>query len=218
MKYLIITIWSLLFSCLVFAQEAGPWELKKNKKGLKVYVRDSPDSPIKQLKMKFTVEASMSAIVQLLQDVPAIPDWVYKCPEAYTLKKINDHEEVYYNLVDFPWPLDDRDLIVKNTLTQDPITKVVRSESFNEPTYIPQKENIIRIPKLHLWWEFTPKANGIVDVEYFLSSDPGGLIPAWIINLAIDQGPTQTIKAFRKILQEPKYRDAELAFISELGE
>ena len=218
MKYIIILGFTLLFSITAFTQAAGKWELKKDKKDIKVYVRDSPDSPIKQLKMKFTVEASMSAIVLLLQDVAAIPDWVYKCPEAYHLKKINNSEEIYYNRMDFPWPLDDRDLIVKNTMVQDPVTKAVRSESFNAPTYIPKKEGIIRIPKLHLWWEFTPRGNRIVDVEYFLSSDPGGLIPAWMINLAIDQGPTQTIKEFRKILKQPKYRDARLDFISELGE
>lgn len=215
MKYIIFLGLSLLLSNPAYTQKAGPWELKKEKKDIKVYVRDSPDSPIKQLKMKFTVEASMSAIVLLLQDVAAIPDWVYKCPEAYHLKKINATEEIYYNRMDFPWPLDDRDLIVKNTMKQDPITKVVRSESFNEPTYIPKKEGLIRIPKLHLWWEFTPRDNGLVEVEYFLSSDPGGLIPAWMINLAIDQGPTQTVKAFRKILKAPKYRDAQLDFISE---
>jgi len=218
MKYIIFLGFNLLFSITVFTQAAGEWELKKNKKDIKVYVRDSPDSPIKQLKMKFTVEASMSAIVLLLQDVAAIPDWVYKCPEAYHLKKISPSEEIYYNRMDFPWPLDDRDLIVKNKMVQDPVTKVVRSESFNSPTYIPEKEGLVRIPKLHLWWEFTPKNNGLVDVEYFLSSDPGGLIPAWMINLAIDQGPTQTVKAFRKILKTPKYQNARLDFISELGE
>jgi len=218
MKYVILLSWCLLCSVIVFAQQAGPWELRKDKKDMKIYVRDSPDSPIKQLKMKFTVEASMSAIVFLLQDVAAIPDWVYKCPEAYQLKKINATEDIYYNRVDFPWPLDDRDLIVKNIMVQDSITKVLRSESFNVPTYIPEKEGIVRIPKLHLWWEFTPIGNGIVEVEYFLSSDPGGLIPAWIINLAIDQGPIQTIKAFKKTLKEPKYRDAQLDFILEVGE
>lgn len=218
MKYIILLSFNLLFLMTTSAQKAGPWELKKNKKEIKVYVRNNPASPIKELKMEFTVKASMSAIVRLLQDVAAIPDWVYKCPEAYHLEKVSHSEEVYYNRMDFPWPLDDRDLIVRNKLVQDPITKVVRSESFNEPTFIAEKEGLVRIPKLHLWWEFTPKENGVVAVEYFLSSDPGGLIPAWMINLAIDQGPTQTIKAFRKILQEPKYRDAQLDFISEIGQ
>jgi len=218
MKYIFLLSLSLLCSTYAFAQEPGPWELKKERQDLKIFVRDNPASPIKELKMKFTLEATMSAVVFLMQDIEAIPDWVYKCPEAYHLNKINNSEEFYYNRVDFPWPLDDRDLVVKSTLVQDPVTKVVRSESYNRPAYIPEKEGIVRIPKLHLWWEFTPRKNGFIEVEYFLSSDPGGLIPAWIINLAIDQGPTQTIKAFKKILKEPKYRDAKLDFISELGE
>ena len=218
MRLLFFTFLLFLCSFNAKAQEIGPWELKKNKNGIEVYVRDNSDSPIKELKMKFNVEASMSAIVELLLDVPAIPDWVYKCPEAYTIKKINDQVEVYYNLVDFPWPLSDRDLIVKNTLTQDSLTKMVRSESFVSEGHLPEKEGIVRIKKTHLWWEFTPKSNGLVEVEYFLSSDPGGLIPAWLINLAIDQGPIQTINAFRKTLKKPKYRNAQVHFISELVE
>lgn len=218
MRYVFLLSLGLLFSTVALAQQAGPWTLKKEKKDLKVYVRNNPASPIKELKMKFTLKASMSAIVLLLQDVAAIPDWVYKCPEAYHLEKTSTFEEVYYNKIDFPWPLDDRDLIVRNRMVQDPVTKMIRSESFNEPAFIPKKDGLVRIPKLHLWWEFTPKENGMVAVEYFLSSDPGGMIPAWMINLAIDQGPTQTIKALKKILKEPKYRDAKLDFISELGE
>ena len=218
MRFWIILFCFIIYSFPIFSQKIGPWKLKKDKNDLRVYVRDNPSSPIKELKMKFSVEASMQAIVVLLQDVAAIPEWVYKCPEANSLKKVNKSIEYYYTLADFPWPLDDRDMIVKNVMIQDSITKVVRSESYNEPKFIPKKKGIIRIPKLHLWWEFTPRGKGIVDVEYFLSSDPGGMIPAWIINMAIDQGPLQTIKAFRKALKKPKYRNARLDFISELGE
>ncbi|MEM6317565.1 MAG: START domain-containing protein [Bacteroidota bacterium] len=218
MKNWLFTILITSFPLFIFGQTIGEWKLKKEKNDLKVYVRDNSATPIKELKMVFKVDASMSAIVELLQDVAAIPDWVYRCPKAYSIKKISDSEEVYYNLVDFPWPLDDRDLVVRNVLTQDPVTKVVKSESFAEASYIAEKEGIIRIQKTHLWWTFTPNDEGWIDVEYFLSSDPGGFIPAWIINLAIDQGPTHTIKEFKKILKLPKYRDAQLDFISEVKE
>lgn len=218
MRYFLIVCIVCSSITSILAQTVSPWKLKKDKNGLKVYTRDNSASPIKELKMNFSVKASMSAIVLLLQDIEAIPKWVYKCPEAYTLKEVNSNVEYYYNLVDFPWPLDDRDMIVKNVLTQDSITKVVRSESFNEPNYIPEKEGIIRIPSVHLWWTFTPKSNGMVEVEYFLNSDPGGMIPAWIINLAIDQGPSQTIKRFRKILEEPKYKNARLDYILEMDQ
>ncbi len=205
------------FTFSTFAQ-TSEWVLKKNKKDLEVYVRESADSPFKELKLKFNVEASMSAIVALLQDVDAIPDWVYKCTESYIVKTVNSHEELYYNLIDFPWPMDDRDMVVRNTLTQDPITKVVKSESFIAPGHIAKKEGVIRLEKLHLWWTFTPKSNGEVAIEYYLKSDPGGALPPWLVNLAIDQGPSQTIKKFRKILKTPKYKNARLDYISELKE
>ncbi|MEM1121377.1 MAG: hypothetical protein AAGJ18_13075 [Bacteroidota bacterium] len=92
MKFWLIIGFACFFSGVTSAQALGEWELRKDKKGIKVYVRNHPDSPIKQLKMNFSVEASMSAIVLLLQDIAAIPDWVYKCPEAKSLKKINANE------------------------------------------------------------------------------------------------------------------------------
>ena len=116
--------WLLLLLCAIVgmanAQEAK-WELKKDRNDVKVYVREATDSPFKELKMSFDVEASMHAVVALLQDVEAIPDWVYKCTEAYVVKEISQDEEYYYNLVDFPWPMSDRDFVVRSTMTKDTI-------------------------------------------------------------------------------------------------
>jgi len=199
---------------LVNAQEAK-WELKKDKNDVKVYVREAVDSPFKELKMSYTVEASMNSIMALLQDIEAIPDWVYKCTEAYVVKEISQEEEYYYNLVDFPWPLSDRDFVVKSKLTRDTINNTMRSESWVANDMIPEKEGVVRIKDLHLWWEFTPKENGIVHIDYYLKSDPGGYLPAWIVNMAADQGPMQTVKRFRKALKDPKYKNAKVAYLWE---
>lgn len=210
--------WLICILCgmvgIVSAQE-GAWELKKDKNDVKVYVRETSDSPFKELKMSYTVEADMSAIIALLQDVEAIPDWVYKCTEAYVVKEISKEEEYYYNLVDFPWPLSDRDFVVKSKLTRDTINNTLRSESWVANDMIPEKEGVVRIKDLHLWWEFTPKENGIVHIDYYLKSDPGGYLPAWIVNMAADQGPMQTVKRFRKALKNPKYKNAKVAFLME---
>ena len=75
--------WLLLLLCAIVgmanAQEAK-WELKKDRNDVKVYVREATDSPFKELKMSFDVEASMHAIVALLQDVEAIPCLLYTSP------------------------------------------------------------------------------------------------------------------------------------------
>jgi len=216
LKYIIISL-LLLVSFSSTAQEAE-WDLRKDKNGIKVYVREAKDSPFKELKMKFSIEASMSTVVALLQDIEAIPDWVYKCNESYVVEKINTKEEYYYNLMDFPWPMSDRDLILKSKLYQDPVTKVLRSESYAIANKIPVKEGVVRIKETNLWWEFTPKSNNLIEVDYYLKSNPGGYLPAWIVNLAIDQGPIQTVKRFLKILKDPKYKNVKLDYVSEFQE
>ena len=211
--------WLICILCgivgFVNAQEAK-WELRKDKNDVKVYVRETPNSPFKELRMSYNVEASLNSIVALLQDVEAIPDWVYKCTESYLVKKVNQEEEYYYNLIDFPWPLSDRDLIVKNILTRDTVNNTMRSESWAANDMVPEKEGVVRITDLHFWWEFTPKENGIVQIDYYLRSDPGGYLPAWIVNMAADQGPLQTIKRFRKTLKDPKYKNAKAVSYTHL--
>ena len=216
MKNSIITL--LLFLAFTCTAQESQWELRKEKDDIQIYVREAKNSPFKELRMKFSVNSSMSALVALLQDIEAIPAWVYKCDEAYVVEKINDEEEYYYNLVDFPWPMSDRDFVVKSKLYQDPDTKVLYSASKAIVDKIPEKEGVVRINDMELSWEFTPKSDGTIAIDYFLKSDPGGYLPPWLVNLAIDQGPIQTVKKFRKILDTPKYKNQKLTYISELGE
>jgi len=111
--------------------------------------------------------------------------------------------------------MSDRDFVVRSRLTQNPATKIMRSESWVVEDMLPVKDGVI---PMHLWWEFTPQADGKVAIDYYLKSDPGGFLPAWLVNMAIEQGPMQTIKKFKKELNKPKYKNAKVAYISEREE
>lgn len=213
MRWVIILVITI-FSTKIFGQQ-GEWKLKKNKDGLEVYVRDSESSDIKELRLVTSVKANLSAVIAVLQDIDAMGDWLYRCSEVKTLSTKAGTDVSYYAKIDFPWPLADRDFVANSNITQDPSSKAVIIKSKGALDGMPVKKEVVRITEMDVLWKITPQSGGILKIENQLFTNPGGSLPAWLINLAIDQGPTQSIRKMIAMANSEKYKNAKLAFLSE---
>lgn len=214
MKF-IITFVLLFFSVHVgfSITNISNWELKKYENGIAVYTRSSSTSSIKEVKLVDTVKSSLSAIVALMADTKNYPEWIYHCEDAKTLKVIDAQSEYKYELINVPWPFDNRDIVTYYTVTQDSLTKVVTLISSSLPDYLPATDGVVRIRHFYSAYKLTPLADGLVKVEYELNVDPTGKIPAWLINANIVNGPYATAVALSKEL--PKYQRMCYSFIRE---
>ncbi|MEN0004702.1 MAG: START domain-containing protein [Bacteroidota bacterium] len=210
-KYVCISLLAIVMVNSAFAQE-NQWEPKKETDNLSVYYRDVPDSKLKELKVSTTFRANLSTIVAVLRDVPAYPLWIYGCEAAEVVER-KDNANYIYAQMDFPWPLSDRDYYAKATLHQDSQTKQVTSYLVALPTYSSEKEDFVRIPKMEVTWIFTPLDKNTVQLDYLLSSDPGGALPSWLVNMFLDKGPTKSLARFREMLQLDKYKNQNFAII-----
>ena len=203
----------LISNTPLHAQRSGNWTLKNNKDGVKVYFKKTAD--VHEIKLVTSLQTSLSGLVQLFSEVEHYPTWGYKVMESKLLKKVSDTEMYYYSKLDFPWPLSDRDLIMHTHLEQDPITKRITARSVAEPGYLPENKDVVRIKNAHTQWTLLPGTGGWPYIEYYIYSDPGGNLPDWLVNMAIDVGPRETIKAMRGLLQQDKYKKAKLAHIKD---
>lgn len=201
------------FSSPLSAQKADDWILKSEKDGIKVYYRQTGD--VHELKLVTQIRASLSGVVHLFDDVPTYPKWGYRLAESRLVKRISDTEMYYYVRIDFPWPLSDRDLIMHTHLKQDLQTRTLTSTSTAAPDMLPEKEGVVRIRKAHSKWVITPAAPGLLSAEYYLYSNPGGSLPDWLINLAVDVGPRESMQKMRALLLDWRYQNVRLAHIRE---
>jgi hypothetical protein len=202
-------LWLLGFCAVGKAQEKG-WKLHSEKDGVQVFTQPVSNSAFKAVKAVGIVETSLSRIAYVLMDVKTTKEWVYGTKVCTLLKQMTPSDLIYYSEVDLPWPASNRDFIIRITLTQDVKTKVITIVAENMPTYISEKNGIIRIQRSSGLWHITPVDASHVRVEYTLQVDPGGWIPAWLVNMVASTGPYQSFIGLRKQVKKEKYKDARL--------
>jgi hypothetical protein len=191
------------------------WKLKTDKDEVQVYMKAEENSSYKSVKTVTTMRTTLSAVSAILLDVLKTPDWVYGTKQCSLLKKESPTSLYYYAEMGMPWPVSNRDFVIRISLSQNPQTKVVTVIATNLPTYIPEKDGIVRIQRSSGRWTISPVGNGMVRVEYILQIDPGGSLPASIVNMFSYNGPFQSFKNLRVQVNKPEYAKAQLPFITE---
>jgi len=170
------------------------WQLQKEVEGVQIFTRIMPDSDLKELKLEFYLDLNLAPIVNLLHDVKDYTNWVYNSLAFEVVSSTAPGNGFFYGIVDFPWPLDDRDYVIHTVTQQDNESKVVTIES-KSVEHAEKKclNKYVRIPRHHNRWTLTPMGSQKTKLEYWLKTDPGGNLPDAIINMAIDKGSLQTV-------------------------
>ena len=200
---------------LAAEKKEAKWDLVKDEKGVKVYLRKVKGIDFKEFKGVITIKSSLASLVALVSDVEASPGWLANCSKSEVLKRLSPQETYVYSLSKAPWPVQNRDAIVHHVISQDKDTRVVTVKQTGKPDYIEKKKRTARVKKADGFWRFTPLENGQVEVVYQVLSDPGGDLPAWLVNSSLASQPYQTLLKMEKEVQREKYRNAVLAFILE---
>jgi hypothetical protein len=198
---------------LLQASAQTDWKLNSESDGIKIYTSLVPNSKIKAVKVECEYKATASQFVAVLLDIKNSPEWLYHTKFCRVFKQVSPQDLYYYSEVTLPWPAQNRDFISHLTVSQNPDTKVILVEGPAVPGFIPIKDNMVRVDHSGSKWEITPLPNGEIKVNYTLHVDPGGALPAWLINMFATEAPAQIFKNLKTELQKPTYKNATLPFI-----
>ena len=192
----------LLFIFFLFVHEvhAQEWELKRDKKGIKVYVRQSESSGIREYKAVMLVKTSVDAVLKILTDGDDLWKWNYRTVESRTVKTISDNEFVIWIKNNLPWPIKNRDHVSRVKVSYNENGSVIMTID-PETTYtVPEVSNSIRIEKFKGYWSLVPQGD-YVEITQQLYGDPEGGIPTWLINSVIANAPYNSFLNLKEILE-----------------
>ena len=189
------------------------WTLKTDEDGIQLYTKSVPGSSYKSLKTVCTLQTSLTSVAAVLLDVQQTKEWVYGTSTSSMLKQESPSAVYFYAEMGMPWPVTNRDFIVKISILQDPVSKVITVLAENYPDYLPEKKALVRIRNSSGKWLIEPLPNGRVRVEYQLYVDPGGVVPASLVNMFLGKGPLESFKSLKKRVAMKQYANARLSFI-----
>jgi len=201
----------ILIALQVKGQEA--WSLKKNEYGIKVYTRKLEQFRFVELKVECELEGSLSQLVAVLLDVKNHYRWVYKTIQSSLIKAADTSDVFFYNEIESPWPLSNRDIVVHMKVRQDNNSKVMTAEGRNVDGLLPVNNKMVRVKYSRVLWTVIPLNNKRCKIDYRIQIDPGGSVPAWLVNMGISKGPFESFLKLKQEIGLPQYANAKFSFI-----
>jgi carbon monoxide dehydrogenase subunit G len=193
------SIFLLLIATCSFAikqQAKSEWLLAQEKKGIKIFTKKSSWSKLKDTRAEMVVNHTPEEVIKMLTDVESFMQWMPRCKSAKRLANINDNEFIVRLVFGVPWPLRDRECIMRMKVERMPDGEIVLYQN-SEPRYLKGDDGFARIERMNATWKMTPKDGNRTEILNEYSSDAGGNIPDWLVNTQAVENPFQTFSNMR---------------------
>ncbi len=200
MLRLIFLLISILFVHVVYPQTE--WVLQKEKDGILIYSLKTDSSKFNSIKVETELPGKIEDLVSIVTDVENHYKWAYGTKSATVLKRISEREIIFYKELKSPNLVSNRDMVVHLKVISTPATKSVTIESIALPNFMPLKENLVRVPVSNERWIISSTTVQKMKIIYYLQIDPGGALPAVLVNLFISRGPYESFENLKKLLQD----------------
>jgi hypothetical protein len=191
---------SRLLSITVLAVAlAGPALADRNvvrvEDGITVEEETAPGRALPIMIGKTTMYATPEEIAAWVTAVHTYVDWQHNCEEARVLER-PDGTRLTYNRIGSPWPVSDRDVVLR-TSRESLDDGAIRLEFRSTEPKLDVQSGVVRMPRLVGSYVLTPTGGGVTQVVYTVDSDPGGSLPTWLVRQAGKDLPYFTLKNLR---------------------
>jgi ribosome-associated toxin RatA of RatAB toxin-antitoxin module len=143
------------------------------------------------------VTTSPEAMLKFLTDFEDYKTWFPRCSQSKVLARLNENESIVHLFFDAPWPVKNRDCVMRVKVEKDARTGIITITETSEPKYLKPVDGIVRINQLKSVWKFTPKDGG-TEVFNEYSTNPGGNIPDWMTNTQSVENPLVTFESIQQ--------------------
>ena len=181
-----------------------PWQLRLNKEEILVYTRRVENSPIVEFKANVIVNEPLEKVVRFFEDEKNMTNWYYQCVRAEVVRKKSIGEKMFYFVINLAWPVSDRDCVFNQIKSLDSGSGAVSYTLCALPDDLPKQRGKIRVLSLNATWRFTPLKGGRTEIYFQQHRNPGGSIPALLVNKLSVEIPFNCLKNLRQMIGDLK--------------
>ncbi len=193
---------ALALAAMLAAEPA--WDLVKDADGVKVFVRDVPGGRLREVKAETVIPVPPARVLAVLRDIDHYVEFMPYVVEARRLSEFEGGHYEYQRL-DPPF-VDRRDFAVRVDVQTDAsgVTEWRWREANDRAPELPH--GTVRVEVNRGYWRLQPLDGGRTALGYYLYTDPGGSIPAWVANRANTTSVPDLLAALRNRAVNPSWR------------
>jgi START domain len=197
--YLLLITASLAASSTAVSNEAE-WTLEKDEEQIKLYTRPVSGSPFLAVKAITLINAPMTKVADAFGDGDGCSAWRALCKSSEVLSMVSDTERYVYLVLDLPWPLSDRDMVIHSTAQIDPASRTATVQLASASSRHPAKDYV----RAESSGEYTIKAISDEQVEftYIMHTDLGGDLSPDVINPQVASSTFTDIAQLRLLAEK----------------
>lgn len=171
-------------------------DLALDKEGIKIYLTQLDTTPFKEYRAVMTVKANIDSVAKQILDIKSLQKWNFKTRKSELIRKVSDTSWIFYMNHQLGWPLQDRDHVSRVTLIKKNKEQTITILPANN--VLKEKQGIVRLTNFKGFWYLKKISEQQTLVVQQIYGNPGGNIPAFMVNMVVTKGPFESFKELRK--------------------
>lgn len=193
------------------AENADSWELQEEVDNIRIYTTEQHDSSFKAFKAVALIDAPIENVMAVMVNPKSCMEWVHNCLEAYSFGKGDFHDRYAYSVNDLPWPVTDRDYVLRIRTHGDKASGEVVMNLDATPGKRAEVNGRVRVNRSDTLYRFIPEGNK-TRMIWLQHTDPNGSIPGWLVNSLVVEIPVKSLQTLEQTAQKERYQGFKLIY------
>jgi len=194
---------AVMLAGVVAGTEPPPWQLIADTGQGRLYHRDVADSSLPEAMIVTRLDAAPGRVFALVTDYDHFAEFIPDVAESRVLARDGERSWVFHHL-HFGGPVADRVYVIESRdAVNRPTEMRYRVEWKLAGRHFPELDRTsgVRPRAFAGFWDLQPIEGGTsTQAAYAVHSDPGGMIPGWLVTAMTDRYIRQVITALRRRL------------------
>ena len=186
-------------------EEAEQWALQKEVDNIRIYTMDQAGSGFQAFKAVADLKVPIENLMAVMINPQSCQEWVHNCTEAFAFGQGDFHDRFAYSVNDMPWPVTDRDYVLRIRTHGNEQTGEVVMDLNATPGMRAELSSRVRVDRSDTLYRFTPKGNQ-TRMVWVQHTEPNGALPEWLVNNLVVDIPVKSMQALEAVAQEEKYQ------------
>ncbi|MFK7977233.1 MAG: START domain-containing protein [Halioglobus sp.] len=178
----------------------NPWTLEKEENNIRVYTRSVDGSDFAAIRASAVMKTNSDAVAAALGDGNGCAEWRDMCKSSRVLDVVSEEERLIYMVLDLPWPLSDRDVVMRSITAIDADAKKATVSLNSDSTAHPEQKHVRAECNGQFVIEVLSETE--VEVAYEMHADLGGNISADLVKSRQLSATVKEMAALRELVEK----------------